>query len=268
MSEINEMMKDPGGQFVSACLAKVCERFGLSDNADNKITEFAHPAFGDLGHMRVISGGKHPQILKVIQMTLKFPPLGADAHALHIVTKPDSVLPHFSAECIYYDPTVDSPLSAASDGPANFGFYINLISRVDPGSNLDYMEHVYGPLTEAHQSIIDDDEVEMAELSRNQKALFQPWVIVCKANPKLEFMQGIYKDYLHRCADLIDTGLPSGMVSAEDIARSPSRDAINRHDYLSPRVDHIWPRIDQMIGEENGVRMRQVLTSQEVETSW
>ena len=145
MSEISEMMKDPGGQFVSACFGKVCDRFGLTESPANKLTEFSHPAFGDLGHMRVIDGGDHPEILKVIQMTLKFPPLGADAHALHIITRPNSLLPHFSAECIHYDPTVDSPLSAATDGPANFGFYINLIGRVDTSSNLDYMEHVYGP---------------------------------------------------------------------------------------------------------------------------
>ena len=128
MSKINEMMNDDAGRFVSACLAKVCERFNLTETAEHKLTEFSHPAFGDLGHMRVIPATGHPEILKVIQMTLKFPPMGADAHALHIITRANSLLPHFSAECIYYDPSVDSPLGKAHDGPAKFGFYINLVS--------------------------------------------------------------------------------------------------------------------------------------------
>ena len=85
---------------------------------------------------------------------------------------------------------------------------------------------------------------------------------------QLELMKAMGELYMNRTLELIEQGIPNGMVSNEDKARSASRDAINRASYLSPEVDHIWGRMSRLIGETDSMRLHDIMSSQEVETSY
>lgn len=260
---------NPANDFADLLLDKVTNDLGISGKDNDPIGEFSHPAFGNLGYIKILDGGAHKEVLKVIRLRLNFAPVGMEANAVHVITRPDSLVPHAILEGIYHDPTVDTPFRPAHDGPGQFGCFANCVSRVDPGVNLKYMQHVYLPLEDAYKSVAEDEEIRLAPLPRIQLAAMQPWAIPATApDHKKEVVQKAISTYLQRTLDIIAEGLPAGLVSAEEAARSASRDAVNRVTYLHPEVDHIWGQFDKLLGEDVSKRLFDILTSQEVETSF
>jgi hypothetical protein len=193
-----------------------------------------------------------------------------EANTFQIVTKPGSIVPHCTAEAIFHDPSVKTRFRPAHDGPPSIGFFINCLSRVDPGVNYPYLQHVYSGFEEKNDEIRGDETIRVAPIPRTQQAIMQPWGCAILAAPwdKFETCKEMAEMYVNRTLDLIDEGFPEGMVSEECIARSALRDKINRTTFLSREVDQIWGRMNNLIGESTVDRLIEVLSSQEVETSF
>ena len=266
---MSDLKPNAANDYAEQLLDTVVQRLGIQGRDNPPIGEFSHPAFGNLGYIKIIDGGNHKDVLKIIRLRLNFAPVGMEANAVHVITRPESLVPHGIIEGIFHDPTVDTPFRPANDGPPLFGCFANCTSRVDPGVNLKYLQHVYLPLEDAYKSVQEDEEIRLAPLPRIQLAAMQPWAIPATApDHKKDVLMKAMATYLNRTLDIIEEGLPAGIVSAEEAARSASRDAVNRATYLSPEVDHIWAQFDKLLGEAVSTRLREILISQEVETSF
>jgi len=265
---VSELETNPAFEYIDGLATTVSERLKIDLNVD-PIKEFSHPAFGNLGWLKVIDGGDHPDVLKIIRLRLNFAPVGMEANAVHVITKPDSVIPHAVIEAIFHDPKVETPFRPAHDGPPQIGFFMNSVNRVDLGVNLKYMQHIYAAYEESLKAILEDEAIRVAPLPRIQLAAMSPWAapITC---PWEKFDQGkaLADLYMNTTLDLIDNGMPEGVVSDEEKARSAYRDKLNRPTYLDREVDHIWGTMEKMIGPEDTEKLMGVLTSQDVETSF
>jgi hypothetical protein len=222
------------------------------------------------GHLRILDGGNHPHLLKVIQLSLDFGMVGADANALHIITKPNSLVPHCSVEYIHYDAAIDVPRNpAVQAGVDQYGCYINLISRVDAASNQAYLHHVYDPVHEGVVAIKSHAEIHNPVLPLWQAACFQPWIITAMA-PAQHFplLQNQGRTTIDHALSMHANGIPDSIVTENERNYCAERDRLNRLLLNSPEVDAVWPRIARLVGENDAARLREILSGQTVEKSF
>lgn len=222
------------------------------------------------GHLRILDGGTHPHLLKVVQLSLDFGSVGADAHALHIITKADSLVPHCSVEFVHYDANIDSPRNPAQRaGIDKYGSYINLISRVDASVNQRYLHHVYDALNEGVVAIKSHTDIHNATLPLWQAACFQPWIITAMAS---ETHFPLLRDQARKTFDqelaLLSNGIPNELVSDYEIKYVAERDRLNRLAINSPDIDPVWQRIARLTGEDDAARLREIMASQVVEAQF
>jgi hypothetical protein len=223
------------------------------------------------GHLRILDGGNHPHILKVLQLSLDFGMIGADANALHIITKPHSMVPHCSIEYVHYDPSIDVPRNpAVSAGVAHYGSYINLISRVDQAINQAYLHHIYDPLHDGVMAIKNHATIRNAVLPLWQAACFQPWIITAMSSSAEDYAvlreQG--QATINHALSMLANDIPHELISDQERAHTVERDRLNRLLFNSPEVDSVWPRIARLIGDPDALRLREVLSSQVVEAAF
>jgi hypothetical protein len=219
------------------------------------------------GHLRILDGGNHPHVLKVIQLSLDFGMIGADANALHIITKPNSMVPHCSIEYVHYDASIDVPPNpAARAGVDHYGSYINLISRVDQAINQAYLHHIYDPLHEGVLAIKNHTEIRNAVLPLWQAACFQPWIITAMASAEhYAVLRDQGQATIDHALTMLAADIPQDIVTDQERAHTVERDRLNRLLFNSPEVDSVWPRIARLVGDVDALRLREVLSSQVVE---
>ncbi len=162
---------------------------------------------------------------------------GLDSHMCFAFTPPTSPVPHF---------TVDAVLA----GP-HFAFHLDLIPRVDPGANLAYLDHCYGPLTEVHASTREVEGLAEAHLSPRQWQLMSAWMLAHRADE--EGFRAIFPTvagYRDHWLNLVDAGLPDEVVAGATARELDLRDTRNRAAIFNPDVDPVWARVDQLLGAE------------------
>jgi hypothetical protein len=156
---------------------------------------------------------------------------------LFAFTPGTSAVPHF---------TLDS-VSAGE----HFAFHLDLIPRLDLGSNLVYMDEVFGPLTEAQEKGAAIDGLSKAHLSPRQYAIMSPWMLANRATEDaFNAIEEAVQAYQEHWFSLLDSGVSAealGDVSPEQLAQ---RNLRNKRIIFDPDVDPVWNRITSMIGEE------------------
>ena len=90
---------------------------------------------GEVGNVRLFTGSP---LFRVVTCSLAVEPIQLDSHMLFAFTPGDSAVPHF---------TLDSVKAGE-----HFAFHLDLIPRLDLGSNLAYMDEVFAPLTDAFET--------------------------------------------------------------------------------------------------------------------
>ena len=171
---------------------------------------------------------------------------GLDSHMCFAFTPAQSPVPHF---------TVDSVLA----GP-HYAFHLDLIPRLDPGANLAYIDHCYGPLTEVHDRVVQSEGLTPAHLSPRQWQLMSAWMLAHRADE--DGFRGVFDAVAHyrdHWLRLVAEGVPAGAVgdaTPEDLDR---RDSRNRAAIFNPDVDPVWARVDRLLGAETSADVRSSL---------
>ena len=162
---------------------------------------------------------------------------GLDSHMCFAFTPADSPVPHF---------TVDSVLA----GP-HYAFHLDLIPRVDPGANLAYLDHCYGPLTEVYDEVAEIEGLTPAHLSPRQWQLMSAWMLAHRADEDgFRAVFGAVAAYRDHWLGLVVDGVPADAVGGATAEQLADRDARNRAAIFNPDVDPVWARVDQLLGPE------------------
>ena len=185
-------------------------------------------------------------VAAVVYVGMTVEAFGLDSHMCFAFTHRHSPVPHF---------TVDSVLA----GP-HYAFHLDLIPRLDPGANLAYIDHCYGPLTEVHDQVVALEGLTPAHLSPRQWQLMSAWMLAHRADE--DGFRGVFDAVAHyrdHWLRLVVEGVPDdavGDTTPDDLDR---RDSLNRAAIFNPDVDPVWGRVDQLLGRETSADIRSSL---------
>ena len=166
-----------------------------------------------------------------------------DSHMCFAFTPATSPVPHF---------TVDSVLA----GP-HYAFHLDLIPRLDPGANLAYIDHCYGPLNETHAQVENMLGLSPAHLSPRQWQLMSAWMLAHRATE--DAFRGVFRavaSYRDHWLALVADGVPEDATRGATPQDLEWRDSRNRAAIFNPDVDAVWARVDQLIGPEASAKIR------------
>lgn len=230
----------------------------LSHNALKRIqeqfsmTEIGSPympfnsQMGPVGECRIFSGEK---VSKMVYIRMTVEAFGLDSHMIFAFTAPDSPIPHF---------TLDSVMMAEG-----FAFHLDLIPRVDLGSNLNYLMDVFNPLDDTFAEASTIEGLTPARLAPTQYAIMSPWMLAYRANAEaFDSIQDPVSKYLEHWFSLVAKGVTDSGYSAEQLTE---RDQSNRNAIFNPNIDRVWAQVDRLLGEDVSNQLQSILKNQAVE---
>ena len=227
-------------------LDKLRERLNLTEVETIPLTSPMMPE--PVGKVQIFTGDK---ISKAVYIGMSVPFIKLDSHMVFAFTKTDSAIPHFTLDSVNND--------------TSYAFHLDLIPRVDLGANLEYIDAVYGDLSEEFEKAGQIEGLSKAHLNPRQLAIMSPWMLVNRAEAEAFRQIGDSVDfYLNHWFSLVENGISediSNQFSPEYLAE---RDKRNREIVFNPDVDKVWAQVDRLVGAEMSAKMREILKSQEI----
>ena len=203
----------------------------------------------DCGYTRIFTGDG--EIAKVVYHGLWVDQIGLDSNMIFAFTRPESPVPHWT-----FDSVQNKPL---------YAFHLDLIPRVDIGAHLEYMDAVYGPITEAFTTGSTMDGLSEASLTPRQRSIMSQWMLAYRATEEAyPNIEPVVSQYLEHWFDMVDNGLPQEVLDSIKDADLPARDAANRGMIFNRKVDHVWDMVTPLIGQDVSEIMRLNLEFNEV----
>lgn len=208
---------------------------------------FNHTIMGEdlVGEVRVFVGEK---ISKLVYCRMTVHWMGMDSHMIFAFTKNNSPVPHFTLDSVRAPKGVNA-------------FHLDMITRVDLGAHLKYMDYFYSPLSETAEKVMSMEGKTAANLTLRQMAVMSPWMgfgrLETKSYEEFKVHVQTYLDHwLDRLNTVNDGGLPAEI--AEEIADCDleGRSAANRKMIFNRDVDPVWAQIDRVVGMEVSEKIR------------
>jgi hypothetical protein len=221
-------------------LNTIVERFNLvEDLAEDggpflPLTSHIPMHEGSVGHMRRFTGSP---LFQVVTSSIVVPALQLDSHMVFAFTPSDSAIPHF---------TVDSVCAGE-----HHAFHLDLIPRMDLGSQLAYMNEVFLPLTESWERGSAIEGLSRAHLSPRQLGIMSPWMLANRATESAFVDIGsVVDDYLNHWFGLVEKGISSEALYGLTASELIERDRRNKFAIFNADVDPVWQRIAPLVGSE------------------
>ena len=188
---------------------------------------------GSVGYMRRFTGSP---LFQVVTSSIVVPALQLDSHMVFAFTPSDSAIPHF---------TVDSVCAGE-----HHAFHLDLIPRLDLGSQLAYMNEVFLPLTESWERGSAIEGLSRAHLSPRQLGIMSPWMLANRATESAFVEIGqVVDDYLAHWFTLVDKGISSEALNGISANELIERDRRNKFAIFNADVDPVWQRIAPLVGQ-------------------
>ncbi|MEH6580324.1 MAG: hypothetical protein V7754_00205 [Halioglobus sp.] len=202
---------------------------------------------GQVGDVRVFEGGP---LFRVVTCSLAVEPIQLDSHMLFAFTPGNSAVPHF---------TLDSVKAGE-----HFAFHLDLIPRLDLGANLEYMNEVFNPLTEAHAAGSAIEGLSKAHLSPRQYAIMSPWMLANRASEDaFSAIEASVRAYQDHWFSVLRNGVSKGALNGISAAELQQRNLRNKRMIFDPEIDPVWERITGMIGEDAVAIQRALLIGED-----
>ncbi|MCP5098605.1 MAG: hypothetical protein GY943_23895 [Chloroflexi bacterium] len=229
----------------------IINRFGMEEaGSPYHAIKSQIPPGDTVGKIRIWHGDR---VRKLVYVGITVPMMQLDSHMLFAFTAADSTVPHFTLDSVLAGPT--------------FAFHLDLLPRIDLGSNLAYIDAAFHPLTDEYEKARKIEGLTEARLSPRQYAIMSPWMLAHRATeeayrqvePSIDF----YRDHW---AGLVENGIDDEVCGGETAVSLTTRDQRNRAAIFNTDVDPVWNRLEPLIGAELGAQMRTILQNQNVES--
>jgi len=197
-----------------------------------------------VGVVRLFRGTR---VAHVVHIGLTVPAIGLDSHMVFAFGHADDALPHFTLD------------SVASD--TGHAFHLDLVPRVDLATHLDYLDHVYTPLTPWYERGRALPGLSAAAVGPRQRAVMSPWMLVHRADEDAFAAIGPVVDaYLDHWLALVAAPLPDAVSATLADTDLAARDRALRAVLFDPDVDPVWHRVARLIGAKDTDIARNLLT--------
>lgn len=208
-----------------------------------------HSRLGEVGRVRLFCPATADAAVQMlVQVSLVVPQFQLDSHMLFAATAPHSVVPHFTFDAVH--------------SGTSYATHLCLLSRVDLPAHFDYVQAVYEPLTPVHQAALAIPGLSPASLPTSLRAMLDPWSLVHHAD---EAAFRALRQPLQAYVDHFLTLLADDRLQPARFGLSPSevatRDRRFRHFLFHPEVDPVWERVGQLLGSEQTLSLRQLLSN-------
>ena len=234
------------GGLAFSILDKIRERLSLAEVETIPLISPMMPE--PVGSVRVFSGEK---LSKAVYIGMCVPFIKLDSHMVFAFTKADSALPHFTLDSVSNDTT--------------FAFHLDLIPRVDLGANLEYIDAIYGDLTDEFEKVSQIEGLTKAHLNPRQLAIMSPWMLVNRANEEaFKKIGDSVNFYLEHWFSLVKNGIGENIEHQFSAEYLTERDRKNREIVFNADVDKVWAQVDRLVGAEMSAKMREILKSQDI----
>ncbi|MCF2531545.1 hypothetical protein [Yinghuangia soli] len=234
-----------GNRSLSAALCEdvVAKLVAASDLIETSATVLATTAGHPAGRLRVFEG---EAVAHAVYIALTVPAIGLDSHMVFAFGPAQSCLPHFT-------------LDSVATGDA-YAFHLDLVQRADLAVHLDYMDAVYGPLTETYLGARALPGLTEAAIGPRQRALMSPWMLVHRASEEaFRAIDGPVHAYLDHWLALAADGVPKAVAGTLAGTDLPERDRALRRLLFSRDVDPVWAQVSRLLGDEETDRLRALL---------
>ena len=230
----------------NSTLDKLRERLHLSEVETMQLTSPMMPE--PVGTVRIFAGEK---ISKAVYIGMTVPFIKLDSHMIFAFTKTGSAIPHFTLDSVCNDTT--------------YAFHLDLIPRVDLGANLEYIDAVYGDLSNYFETAKKTEGLSEAHLNPRQLAIMSPWMLVNRATEEgFKKIEVFVNSYLNHWFSLVENGISKDITTQFPPEYLTERDRKNREIIFNPDVDKVWAQVDRLVGAEMSAKMREILKSQEI----
>ncbi|MGK0500414.1 MAG: hypothetical protein ACJAYG_002064 [Oceanicoccus sp.] len=203
----------------------------------------------EVGEQRIWMGQNG--VFKLVYVGLVANPPGVDSHMMFAFTDKDNPAPHY---------TVDS-VHLAHMG--HYAYHCEVMPGVDIAANLNYVNHVYEPLTTINKDLYETEGfVKSKELGLRQWAFMSPWMLAGRA-PDAEGFSKLFDtipQYREHWANLIEQGIPEDCLDGVDMSKVADRDARNRFAAFNRDVDPVYNQLLPLMGQHEGDRQIRVLS--------
>ncbi|WP_027343171.1 hypothetical protein [Hamadaea tsunoensis] len=223
-------------------LRAIVSRHGLTE-VETPLADLVSPMSPHpVGHTRIFRGDA---VAKLVYVGLVVPPIQLDSHMIFAFTPADSAVPHFTLDSVY--------------GGSYHAFHLDLISRADLATNLEYLDAAYRPLTETFERTSTLDGLTPAAVGPRQRAVMSPWMLVHRATEEaFGQIRAAVDAYAGHWGDLVEKGLPA--PAGTDLA---ARDAAVRANIFSRDVDPVWAQVSRLLGDDTTDAIRRELLADE-----
>lgn len=231
-------------------LQRILKKYSLQeqtsdDGAYLTLTNHIPDMEGTIGNVRKFTGGP---LFQLVTCSIVVPQIGLDSHMLFAFMPSDSGVPHY---------TVDSVRTGD-----DYAIHLDLIPRVDTGSQLAYMDEVFTPLTEFYKEAYAHPGLTTARLDPRQYAIMSPWMVVTRANEEsFKKMTKSVNDYMDHWFSMVDKGISANALNNISKEELIARDQRSKAIIFNPAVDKVWDQISGLIGPDVGQQLRQLLRS-------
>ena len=221
-------------------LDRVVATLGLEEQLDEQsepylsLSSHAPMYEGSVGQVRVFRGGP---LFQLVTSTIVVPPIQLDSHMMFAFMPSDSPVPHFTLDSV-----------RAGDHHA---FHLDLIPRLDLGSQLAYMDECFTPLNAAHEKGEAITGLSRAQLSPRQYAIMSPWMLAHRATAEaFTEIEVSVNEYLDHWLGLVERGVSSESTAGVSPQELIDRDRRNKAIIFNEDVDKVWDQITPLIGRE------------------
>jgi len=205
-------------------------------NNNGPFRVFHHPESNkEVGAMRLFNGSE--QLDKVVVVNIIAQAMEMDAYMVMAFTKNNSLLPHLAFDCEIQ--------------PNDSAFHIDLIHKKNFSTDIDYIQAVMEPLSDAFKSSQSNQNYRFSDATLLMKALLNPWMASYHMAP----------EHLPSGQVTIDAYIDHWMTLANDksilspFESSPQSindyDQAHRNAMFDPRVDVLWEVLASVIGSES-----------------
>ena len=176
------------------------------------------------------------------------------ARQFYVFARTVALMPHLAIEWT----------GSGVDTDDRVGVLVDLLPRIDLAVNLDYVDEVYGPLTDTFDEARRIDGAEISSVSPRRAIAMSPWRLsVSVPVDQVVALAPLVDRYVTRWLDVNSGGVGSPVDPlASDQSRLVQHDRFHRNSLFDPASDSDWGRIDRVLGPDTAAELRLTLRSQ------
>ncbi len=230
------------GGYVSGVRDALVARLGLTEIlADDGGPWLTLGAAAPIGAARMFRG---PGIGRLVHVGVDLPDGSMAAHMLIVHTEAGSAIPHLAIDLMRF--------------PDSYGFFVDLLPRVDLCANLAYVDEVYAPLDGTFETLESTEGLVQVPMPPRMLAFYSPWMLHKFSCPDLGFLIETIAPFVTQFEHLISTGLEASVPDAADLA---IRDQHHRDVLFDPTFDPVWQQVTPLLGADAVTTIRETLGS-------